>query len=200
MAGRLEVVRAAAKRAGDAVAKLATAASPTHGFDCVVHAELGRRLLQELGLEAQLMVGNAAWRVGPTPDDTVGHMYQVKGHVPPGSGPAFPFHAWLRVGDILVDFTTYQLRTKAASLDALDGGKTVVDWCPEMLVVPLSEVATFEQALKSPAGAFHYEHIPQMQTVITRGMQLDEEDVQMALLILRNPQAQVLGPNHLTSK
>lgn len=194
---QLESVNEAAAKAGAALRKLATAASATFGADCLVHADIGRRLLIAQGLNAQLAVGNAAWRVGHGDADVVAHVLQLGGHASPtGQGTPLAFHAWVRVGDILIDFTTYQLRHKASELDALDGQHTTVEWCPDLLVVQLEDVASFDQVRRAPGpGIFHYQQLPQVQAKVTQGMVTDEEDVRNALLIMQNPIVMVFGPN-----
>lgn len=199
---QLASVKEAADRAGLAIRKLATAASGSLGMDCVVHSELGRILLEDQGLvTARIVVGEAAWRTGPGDGDMVAHVRSVPGHLPPGAGPGsvgFAFHAWVQVGDILVDFTTYLLKLKASQLDAMDGQHTLVEWCPQILVAPVSEVSSFDRTLKAhSAGYFFYKHDPQVQATVLRGLTMDEADVHHARLIMRDPQMMVLGPNNL---
>lgn len=192
-------VRAAAERVGPALSKLALAASDRLGFDCLLHAAMGQRLLADVGISSELIVGCAAWRVGPGDGDVVAHVFQVKGYLPPGAEFGFPYHAWLRSGDVVIDFTTYQLRRKAAELDALDEGCTTVQWCPEFLVEPVSNISAYSAVAAAPeAGLFCYEHIPQLQTRVQASTVWDhDEDLTIARLIMANPNMQVMGPNNL---
>lgn len=200
LVSNLAKAQAAAEVVGPAMKKLALAASSNVGSDCLMHAELSRLALADLGLEAVLVVGSAAWRLGHGEGDVVAHNYKVKGYLPPGATRGFAYHAWLRFGDVLLDFTTYQLSRKAAELDAGDQGHTTVEWCPDMLVVPMSAVSTFDQvAAATGPGVFYYEHVPQMQTRVTVGLQHDSADLAALKLIMANPSVIVRGPNQLHS-
>lgn len=197
---QMATVLATAKQVGAAIEKLATASSPSLGSDCYMHASLSQIALRALGIEAKIEVGAASWRVGPSQDDSIGHHPNIQGYVPPG-GVGLPFHAWLRHGDILIDTTTYQLRKKAAMLDAgvNDGITTVVTWCPPVLVEPVTNVWSFNAVVQADRpGRFFYQVIPQLQAVVEgHARDPDPQDVEALLLILRNPAMNVLGPNHL---
>lgn len=95
----------AVQNMGVAIRKLATAASAQFGGDCYLHAELGRALLADLGIEARRVVGYAAWRTGPGDSDVVAHVPHLQGFLPAGS-QGFAYHAWLEVGDTIIDFTS----------------------------------------------------------------------------------------------
>lgn len=197
LTAQLAQAQAAAEIVGPAIQKLAEAASSRLGSDCLTHTVLVHQALAELGVQTDLVVGNAAWRVGPGDGDVIAHVFQVKGYLPPGAEAGFPYHAWLRLGDILIDLTTYQLRLKGASLDSLDGGHTSVEWCPGYLVVPISEVSSYQEVARAPrAGVFYYEHVPQLQSRVTAGMHVDQEDLQLLKIIMANPDIVVRGPNN----
>lgn len=180
-----------------AIRKLAQAASARLGTDCYVHAALGQALLRDRNCNTRLVAGYAAWRVGPGDGDVISHTPRVPGHLPPGvRGTAY--HTWLlhEEADWLVDFTTYQLRIKAAQLDEADGGHTLVQWCPDYLLLPSRSVRTYETVAQAPAaGVAYYEHRPELAERLRKEFVLDEEDLAMARLILANPQVQVFGPN-----
>lgn len=116
----------------------------TECADCVRYAGVGAEVLRQLGATARLQVGDAVWRVGPGDGDVIHHAASAGG---PTFGPLFSvaFHAWLRIdqGDAtpaqLVDFTTWQLRDKGKLLDAADGRRTHVAWCPDYLWVAEKE-------------------------------------------------------------
>lgn len=191
--GRLEE---AAARVSAALRKLATAASGQLGRDCYVHAELGRQLLEDLGLEARRVVGYAAWRVGPGDGDVISHSPHTAGHLPPGT-MGFPYHAWLDCQGLLLDFTTYQLRAKAQALDAADGGHTAVEWCPDFLLLERDEVRSYEEvAAAFGPGVAYYEARPELETALA-GFAVDPNDLKAARLILKFPDILVLGPNNL---
>lgn len=179
---------------GAAVRKLALAASEHLGGDCLLHAELGRALLAELGMNFRTIVGLAAWRLGQGDGDVLSHVFDVPSFLPPGV-MGLPYHAWLQSEDMLLDLTTYQLRTKAQQLDAMDGGTTQVDWCPELLFVPLSTVHTYREVANSvSSGVYFYSGHQDLQTKVMRGFQLDEQDLLNARIILANPSTIVKGP------
>lgn len=197
--GRIgEPLRAAAARISAALRKYATAASAHLGNDCHVHAELGRVLLEDLGFKARAVLGFAAWRVGEGPDDVIGHIPCLKGHLPAGA-QGFAYHAWLECGGWLVDFTTYQLRTKAQALDEADGGRTNVTWCPEFLCVTREELRSHRDLIVARRGGLaYYEARPELERVLRSQFQLDPTDLYaVRLLLLANPEVTVLGPNDL---
>lgn len=183
-----------------ALRKLATAASSHLGSDCYVHAELGRALLADLGVTAQRIVGYAAWRVGPGDGDVISHTREVQGYLPAGA-QGLAYHAWLQASDFLIDFTTYQLQRKARELDAADGGRTQVDWCPDYLLLPKSELRAYRAVAEAPGpGVAYYESQPQLNQMMSAQFTLDPEDLAAARLILANPEATVAGPNQLLGK
>lgn len=137
------------ERVAEAIRKLGQAASGHLGRDCYLHALIGRELLRDFGIETEVAAGYAAWRVGEADGSVIAHTSRVRGHLPPGL-PGFAFHAWLMLGTKLIDFTTYQIPQKAATLDALDGGHTDVEWNPLFLVANISDVLDFDQVRVKP--------------------------------------------------
>lgn len=183
-----------------AMRKLANAASSARGADCYVHAALCKEIMSARGVESRLVVGFAAWRVGNEDGAVITHAPM------PGMATqhplALPFHAWLEVGDlysqdrVLIDFTTYQLKRKAAELDELDGGHTTVNWCPNYLAAPASKVSSMREVSQLRAGMFFYEHNPTVERVVTaRDRWLDREDLAHLILIYNNPSVVVFGSN-----
>lgn len=184
-------------RVSAALRKLADAAGGQQGFDCHVHAVLGREALREFGVGCSTVVGLAAWRVGPGDGDAVSHVFNVPSHLPAGA-KGMPYHSWLQAGDILIDFTTYQLKQKAAMLDQADGGATTVEWCPDFLLVPTSAKSTYEQVMRAPgAGVFFYAPNVELQHEVEGSYEHDPSDLEMLRVILANPDAKVMGPNNL---
>jgi hypothetical protein len=197
MTGQRDAVEAAVKQVSHAIRRLAEAASASLGADCYMHAEMGRMLLGDLGFQFETRVGYAAWRIGSADGDVLGHTHKVKSYLPPGA-KGFPYHAWLTAGDFLIDFTTYQLRRKAAELDAVDGGHTNVDWCPDYLLLTRAQVMAYRAVAVAPAaGVAYYEADPTLAPLLARSYTLDADDIAHARLIMRNPDMQVLGPNML---
>jgi hypothetical protein len=187
----------AVARVAIALRKLTTAASSRLGGDCYVHALLGRALLADLGFEARLVVGFAAWRIGRGDGDVVAHTLRTQGHVPPG-GRGFPYHAWLNCNGFIVDFTTYQLRLKAQALDAADGGHTTIDWCPDYFLLPPYGVRSYEDVQQAMhAGVAYYEARPELEYLVHGASGPDPDDLQTVRLILANPGVTVYGPRNL---
>jgi hypothetical protein len=188
----------AVKQVSHALRRLAQAASAHLGSDCYTHAEIGRELLADLGFKFETQVGYAAWRVGHGDSDIIAHTKRAPMYTPAGvpPGQALPYHAWLSAGDWLVDFTTYQLRHKGALLDAADGGRTQVDWCPDYLLLSSIEVKPYKVVVQAPGpGLAHYEADADLATMMAARYERDEADIAHARLILRNPDVMVLGPN-----
>lgn len=189
----LEKMHYAAHSVGTAIRKLATAASSNLGGDCYLHAALGRALLADLGIEARLVAGYASWRIGPQDGDVIAHVRQVQGYLPAGA-QGFAYHAWIEVAGTIIDFTTYQLRRKAAELDALDGGSTTVAWCPDLLILRRRDVRTYADVAKLHQGLAFYEEAPGLESLLAEQFSLDEGDLATARLILANPEIRVMGP------
>lgn len=180
-----------------AIRKLANAASGDYGKDCFLHALLAQKALKELsGIQTKIVVGFAAWRVGNGDSDVISHA-PMPGMVYQGED-ALPYHAWLVAGDYLLDFSTYQLHEKAAQLDALDGGKTRVDWCPDYLIVKHNKSSSLSLVQQHRAGLFYYEQkIMLERKVMEKAQPLDEEDWHNFMTIYHNPDIVVIGPNQV---
>ncbi|WP_434715988.1 hypothetical protein [Paraburkholderia sp. A3RO-2L] len=192
---RKEALTAAVASVSHAIRRLAEAASAHIGSDCYLHAGLGRILLADLGFEFQLRVGFAAWRLGPGDGDVVSHTLRTQGYLPAGA-KGFAYHAWLTAGDWVVDFTTYQLARKARELDAIDGGHTTVQWCPDYLLLKTNQIRSYQEVAQAPnAGVAYYEAHAALTQRMAQTSSLDAEDIATARLILRNPEMVVLGPN-----
>jgi hypothetical protein len=183
-------------RLAAAIQKLATAASGHVGSDCYAHSTIAQEILARLGVQARLVVGYAAWRVGDGDGDVILHA-PAPGMVEQPGG--VPYHVWLEIDDHLLDLTTYSLPTKAAQLDALDGGHTSVTWFPDYLFVPRKSISSIESVIQLWAGIYYYSHDPEVEArIIGEAPELDETDVQAAWLLYQNPEVQAIGPNSLT--
>lgn len=184
----------AVARVSNAVGKLARATGIHLGSDCYVHAELSRALLSDLGFETRRMVGFAGWRVGTGPDDVIGHTPRIEGHVPPGAENGLPYHAWLECAGLIIDCTTYLLRHKMQLLDAVDGGHSEVVWCPDFLILSRKEIRTHnELVLSRRPGLAYYEAHPELDPIPNSRFTVDPLDLQLARMILRNPDMKVVG-------
>ena len=184
------------EKVGRAIRKLATAASSHLGSDCHLHASLGKQLLLKLGIESEVVSGYAAWRVGQSDGAVVSHTARNTGYLPPGA-QGFEYHTWLLAGESIIDLTTYQLRKKIAQLDALDGGNTVVQWCPDVLVIERHQVKTYKQVAQDNTGDVYYERNAAVEAKLSNGFALDHEDIAAAMLILEHDDIQVIGPNDM---
>lgn len=183
-----------------AVNRLCVAASSEHGSDCLLQADLAQHLLGRLGVRADVVAGAAAWRVGEDDGDVISHIPsggEIRGQPAPGY---IPFHAWLRVGQHLLDVTTADLEKKAEQLDYQDGGHIEVVWAPECLYVPYSRVSDYRTVAQGHAGLFFYRedaHFTQVVRDHLRERPQDVEMLEMLWMIYQNPQAKVFGPENL---
>ena len=184
----------AVSRVSLALRKLATALSPNFGSDCYLHMELGHILLGDLGMDSRRVLGFASWRVGPGEGDVLS--YRPGAHGLTASIPkALPYHAWLDVGNVIVDFSTYQFKFRAKQLDAADGQRTTVDWCPGFLMIPHAEVRSHPQVQQAiHSGLAYYEAYPDLERTVGVGEPADPEGVRAARWLLANPNRSVVGP------
>lgn len=170
------------------------------GQDCFDHAAFGHRILSDFGARVHYRVGFAAWRVGSGDGDVITHRPTGAFQMTPG---AVPLHAWIEIEGsaasepIIVDFTTYQLRAKAAALDAIDGGRTSIDWAPDCLLASVGSTSSFCDVVEGNAGQYYYEHSETLTKLVRADMKdIDEADLAHLLFIIANPSLRVLGPNH----
>lgn len=184
-----------------AIRRLCMAASANLNADCFLHAALGYKLFEQRGVEAQFRVGFAAWRVGSGDGDVITHRPSENSVYFPGS---LPVHAWLEVGGFddsaearIVDFTTYQLHSKAAALDAMDGGSTLLEWAPEVLVVPISSTSSFHEVAQGNVGQYYYEFSHEITAELRdKVMDVDASYLPTLSMLIAAPSMRVIGPNH----
>lgn len=155
-----------------ALSKTMQAITHIHAADCIQYAQIGTSVLNYMGVPARAVAGFASWRVGPGDADVVSHdpgmtagaSISLKDNI-------VMFHAWIELDGVkapqIVDFTTFQLREKAQALDAADGGKTQVDFCPTFIWqdAPAVGVNAHAVAQAPNAGVFSYrrdKHIEQL--------------------------------------
>jgi len=188
------------RKLATALQQLTVSASPAVGSDCMLQAALAKALLAEFGIQTRIVVGEAAWRLGPGNGDVMVHSPQVGG-VAMANGPSLAFHAWLETaqGEIL-DFTTNSLRLKAKQLDALDGGKTTVEWCPPYLLAPRTKSSVWEVTQSFQSGVYHYGELPGLLELMQSNGLANEpapEDLAILKMIYTMPAMQVVGVNDL---
>ncbi|ABD72141.1 hypothetical protein Rfer_4455 (plasmid) [Rhodoferax ferrireducens T118] len=186
-------------RLASALQKLMTGASPQLGADCLLHAQMAQTLLDQEGVPTRLVLGEAAWRVGPGDGDVITHSPNVGGFAPQGA-KALAYHAWLESGTKIIDFSTHSLRTKAAQLDAFDGGKTAVEWCPPYLVLERAQSLTLKEVAQADsAGVACYQEIPGLREFMIEQCLVKEVDagnLQLLRLVFDQPEIKVFGPNN----
>lgn len=188
----MEIDRSILDRLSSALVRLSTAASANWGADCYTHTALAQDFLKVLGIKTTLVIGFAAWRVGPGDGDVIVHAPLKGVKVSPSR---LPYHAWLETEDRILDFTTYQLVGKAKQLDEIDGGHTTVDWHPDYLYVPKTEVSPFEVVTQEEVGMFHYGQAKGLEAlVISKSHPVDEDDMASLWMLYHNPDCQVIGP------
>lgn len=181
-------------RLSGAVRRLSEAASEDFGSDCVLQAWLSQKLLDRLGVPSRICVGFALWRVGAGDGDVIVHAPMPGQHF--DSMDSLPYHAWIEIDGYIFDATTAQLRLKGQMLDALDGGKTNVDWVPDYLLVEKSRVSSSSNVQNAPGpGIFHYERQPEVERFILNGFTPDDGDADIAWILYCNPEAQVFLAN-----
>ena len=184
-------------RVASAVQRLTRAASANYGSDCTLQSMLAQSILTRLGVKSDICVGFVAWRVGDGDGDVISHL-PVPGYEP--SNPReLPFHTWLTVGNNIFDVTT-DMEEKAARLDALDGGKTTVDWTPPYLLLPYDQVATYKDVAQKQAGLAYYERDAKLERLVlseANSTSLDPDDVDRVWLLYENPDIKTFGPNDL---
>ncbi|WP_305910508.1 hypothetical protein Q9L42_020365 (plasmid) [Methylomarinum sp. Ch1-1] len=184
-----------------AMQKLAIASSAQFCGDCYVHAGLCQALLKELGVETELCVGFAAWRVGEGNSDVIVHGLirenspQAIDYMKLNDPRAIPYHAWLECGYWLIDFTTYQLEEKAARLDAMDGGHTDVDWQPDYLIIEKKSISQLKDVIQTTTGTYWYERVmPLEKRIKALAGSIDQEDLENLKLIYEHKDIHVVGP------
>jgi len=180
-------------RLAAAINKLTDAASSHAGGDCYTHVVLAHEILARHGIDSTITIGFAAFRVGNGSGDVIVH-----GPMPdtPYQPSAVPYHAWVEIGSYIFDSSVKQLRRKAAELDALDGGHTNVEWCPDYLLVKKDTVSSLKDVIQLGAGLYNYQHNKQVQDfIISTAPPVDQEDALVALAIFCDPTLIVVGPN-----
>jgi len=185
------------ERLSAALRKLTISASQSLGSDCAAHAYLSQRVLADEGIHTRVVIGAAAWRIGPGDGDVISHVPQTNGVQVALQPKAFPYHAWLETDTHIIDFSTHTLGLKASQLDAMDGGHTTVAWCPDFLLLAREDVKSYRDVAQAPReGVAFYREIPALLgLMIARGFidEANEEDLYVLRMIYRNPDIHVIG-------
>ncbi len=179
-------------RLSAAMRKLASAASGQLGGDCYIHSSIAQAILGRMGVEAKIITGFSAWRLGNASGDVIVHA-PIPG-MP--DQPGLPYHVWLEIGSHILDLTTWSLRLKSKQLDELDGGHTNVDWCPDFLYVPKRTVSSLKDVTNLGAGLYYYEfNQATADRVNAAASAPDEGDIEICWTLYNNPALAVYGPN-----
>lgn len=182
---QIETIRSAAT----ATAKTMRATSLRRGKDCVAHANLLVALLKRHGIPARVAVGYAAWRVGAGVGDVVANHPSC---VAPAPGK-FIGHAWVAIGKLVADATTWALPHKLAGLDEADGCTSTCSWAPDILVADRSHCSSFVSTTNAYTFTFYYEERAELIDVLV-DEELDADLVTIADKLMVNPHARVNGP------
>lgn len=185
-----------------ALRKHFSAASRNLGTDCMLFAMHAQRLLSTLGIETRLVVGEAAWHFGPQKTDGIAHSPRLTG-LKIVNGNSFAFHAWLEREDHILDFSTFTFRTKAALMDAQDGGSTQVNWCPDYLMLAYTETRDLETLInESVEGTACYREIPRLLEYLHHlghKPDIDASDAALLLMIYNRPNVAVIDAMNVPS-
>jgi hypothetical protein len=144
------------ERVFKAVHQTVKAITNNSSADCFLYAHIGAGILKSLGLDAKVVAGSAAWRIGDSDGATMAHAREIqcpadkqpKGLACVKSGF---FHVWIEAPNLIIDFSTCTLNIKSQTLDAIDGVKTDIKWAPEWIWYKRSIRETFDyQMLADP--------------------------------------------------
>lgn len=192
---KLEII----ERLSIALRKLTSSSSLHFGSDCALHAYLARHVLTENGFDCRVAIGAAAWRIGPNDGDVISHIPRREDILAGQSKGAIPYHAWLETDSEIIDFSTHSMRVKASQLDALDGGHTSVDWCPDFLLLSKAEVKSYGEVAQAPReGVAFYQEVPGLLEYMKSKGFVEEsspEDLAILRLVFSNPEVNVMGGN-----
>lgn len=184
-------------RLASAVRRLSVSASSKLGSDCFIHAMLAKEVLIANNIQADLVVGFAAWRTGEGDSDVVVHAPLPNMPMQPGG---VAYHVWLEVAGMILDVTTYQLREKGRQLDLLDGGHTSVDWCPDYLFIAKDTVSPLKDVAREHTGMYYYERVQALEKkILGSSHPPDPQDIKTVFMLFDNPGMVVFGPNDVVN-
>ena len=140
--------------------------------NCIFVAHILNDGFKKLNIESNICIGYACWSVGTGINDILNHMPNIS-ITETTDLSSIMMHAWIEIEEKkrILDFTTYQLKKKAQFLDAIDGFKTNVEWCPNYLYSDQSKLKSLEEIQTlSEAGIFGYQREKHYEdTVIYKG-------------------------------
>ncbi len=152
--------------------------------NCYAYHSLASKALTKLNINHELQIGYAIWRInGESPSGVVCHLPNCKIEISPQNVNSLQYHAWLKVDNNIVDFTTYQLKHKSAMLDNVDGNQNEVEWCPDYLWEDESKMNTFDEARNGyNAGLYNYDYNLDIYNIVVNSFAgVLDNDVQLLL-------------------
>lgn len=187
------------ERLSVALQKLTSSSSLQLGSDCAEHAYLAWHILTEQGFNCRVAIGAAAWRIGPNDGDVISHIPRREDILAAETKRAIPYHAWVETDTSVIDFSTHTLRLKANQMDALDGGKTTVQWCPDFLLMSKGDIKSYGEVAQAPQeGVAYYQEVPGLLDFMkSKGFteETGPDDLAILRLIFSNPTVHVMGVN-----
>ncbi len=154
-------------RAARAVAFVSALTHDNFGADCVMQAKLLAALLDGMNLPARVAIGHAVWRVGADPVDVVAHHPNTYcGPQSVSAHEGFEGHAWVEVGDLIVDSTTNQWQAKLDRLGRVEGRQPQLDWPHDVLVLRRGRVRSLRSVLRASTFAAHYEELAEFRPAL----------------------------------
>lgn len=191
------------------VQKLFTACSEKPLGDCYEIHSLAVQFLKQNGVEAKLIAGDAAWRIGSAGGAVVSHVESGQANT---SQHVFGmkkmwFHCWLQLNDYwFLDLSAYQLSDKMRHLDFLEQTYTPVCWKPDFLIFNKSQVKPFNNVANGfKSGLFYYQENKMKERVLNEAALQDSSDEHLKSLdtiyrsLLRGNNLAVYGPNSLSN-
>lgn len=159
-----------------AVRHVASVVTKYPGRDCYLHATIGKRLLERLGVKSNLVVGFAGWRVGEGVSDVI-LCLPVTREIFLNEG--FPCHAWIEIGHYILDLATYQFSMQAAMFEELDG--VSVSWYPDFLFAKKESVSSMRDLISKDTWRYYYERNLQLEQEMSKYEVVTDDYVDMAL-------------------
>jgi hypothetical protein len=144
--------------------------------DCIYRAALLAAELQRYGYEARVAAGYHVMRVGPGEGDVVAHHPKAmmmplsftiigpEGIVRSERDVGFIGHAWVRVGQFIIDDTTGDAGRKLAALDAFDGRSSSAEWAPDFLFSNVIGCKSYDRVVNGHVYGFHYDEVDDVTT------------------------------------
>lgn len=131
---------------------------------CLYIAIMANELLNQLGYQTSIRVGNAAFRVGDHPFALVTYINQsliteAGFNAIDDDGTDNLFHCWLEDSNgYILDFTTCFVTEYVANIDAITGDSdTPVTWSPKYLYVPANTCSDLTTVMRgNVAGTYFY--------------------------------------------